>query len=983
MWKHSIHLILLVMALALAPGGNAYGFDALGDPALVAWWSFDEGTGTTAADSSPNGNDGTLEGGASWVPGRFGSAIELDGTSGYVSIPDFELTTDTITFVIWLNGWRGGDWAPFISSRAVNACEMNFGDNNTLHYTWNGDSSATWGWTGGPVIPQDTWTMLAVTIDPDKAVAYVYTDAGGLVQATNAIAHIEQTVGALQIGYSYDPRYVRGILDEAAVFSRALTEEEILALTQGPTDPTLAAAPSPMNEATDVPRDDDLSWTAGAFAAKHDVYLGTSLDDVNSASRADPMGLLVSQGQTATTYDPGRLEFGQTYYWRVDEVNAAPSNTIFKGEVWNFTVEPFAYPVANIIATSNATSDPTSGPEKMVDGSGLNAAGLHSVNADDMWLGVPGADPLTIQFEFDQVYKLDQMLVWNYNVMFEMMLGFGLKDVTVEYSVDGTDWTVLGDVQFAQATAKATYAANTTVDFAGVAVKYVKFTVNSGYGPLGQFGLSEVRFMYIPVTAREPQPSDGQTGVSPTGVLGWRPGREAASHEVYLSGDEAAVADGTALAGTVADASYPLSGLGLDLDSTYYWKVNEVNDVEAVSSWEGKVWSFTTQEFFVIDDFESYGEPEGNRIYEIWIDGWENGTGSTVGHLDAPFVEEDTVHGGGQSMPLFVDNAGVTVAEAELTLSPAQDWTAMGIQSLALYFHGAPDNTGQLYLKINNTRVDYGGDTADITRAQWQPWNVDLSEVGGNLSSVAKLTIGVEGAGAVGVVYIDDVRLYPRAPEFIIPVEPDPAGLVLYYALDEGSGNVATDSSGSGNNGTIEGSPAWITGVSGSALGFDGSRDYVATGKSLLDSLAEFTIACWLKGDLSLGNRSGLVGQNDCIEYGVVSANTIQIYSNGEAVDLAWPYDATTDWHSIVAVGDGSSVTIYLDGKPAVSGGTAIDEVYGSSTYPVNIGGGGIFDATDNWFTGDVDEVYIYQRALSAGEVAGLAGRTEPIYKPF
>jgi hypothetical protein len=62
----------------------------------------------------------------------------------------------------------------------------------------------------------------------------VYTDDGGLKKATNAITHIEQKVGALQIGYSHAPRYVRGTLDEAAVYKRALTEEEIMALTKGP-----------------------------------------------------------------------------------------------------------------------------------------------------------------------------------------------------------------------------------------------------------------------------------------------------------------------------------------------------------------------------------------------------------------------------------------------------------------------------------------------------------------------------------------------------------------------------------------------------------------------------------------------------------------------------------------------------------------------------------------------------------------------------
>ncbi len=207
-----------------------------------------------------------------------------------------------------------------------------------------------------------------------------------------------------------------------------------------------------------------------SFAATHDVYFGTVLDDVNTASRANPMGVLVSQGQTDTTYTPRRrLDFGQTYYWRVDEVNAAPDNTIFKGEVWSFTAEPVGYPIANIVATSNATSEPDSGPEKTVDGSGLNADDQHSTLSSDMWAGTTGgAEPVWIQFEFDKVYKLYEMQVWNYNVIFEMILGFGFKDVTVEYSENGTDWAVLKDVQFAQATGKATYTANTVVDLEGV-----------------------------------------------------------------------------------------------------------------------------------------------------------------------------------------------------------------------------------------------------------------------------------------------------------------------------------------------------------------------------------------------------------------------------------------------------------------------------------------------------------------------------------
>ncbi|MBL7186510.1 MAG: LamG domain-containing protein [Phycisphaerae bacterium] len=309
---------------------------------LVGQWKFDEGSGTTAYDSSGNGHDGTLVGGAAWTPdGRFGGGLELDGTSGYVSVPSFELTTDTITFVAWVNGWKAGDWAPLISSRVVGQCEMNFGDNDTLHYTWNGDSADTWGWTGGPVIPQDTWTMLAVTIDPAGATAYVYTDDDGLTQTTNAIAHIEETVGALQIGYSYDPRYVRGIMDEAAVYDHALTEDEIVALATVPLP--LARDPNPVDGAMLADTWVTLSWRPGDLAVSHDVYLGENFDDVSNgtgdAFRGNQASTMFIAGFVGFPYPEGLVP-GTTYYWRVDGVNEADPNSPWKGDVWSFWIPP-------------------------------------------------------------------------------------------------------------------------------------------------------------------------------------------------------------------------------------------------------------------------------------------------------------------------------------------------------------------------------------------------------------------------------------------------------------------------------------------------------------------------------------------------------------------------------------------------------------------------------------------------------------------
>jgi len=628
------------------------------------------------------------------------------------------------------------------------------------------------------VVPLNTWVRLVVVrrLEGGSWVRDVYVDGAKVLDGlgtegvdgnASLYTNAQEDEGQFTILSDSDATPYAGCqLDNFAFVAASLSDAEVADLgaynARGIYGLTgLASEPSPAGEATDVLRDSDLSWTPAETAQTHDIYFGTNWDDVNDAGRTNPLEVLLSQNQTTTTLDLDRLEFGRTYYWRVDEVNGAPDNTIFKGSVWSFTVESFAYPIQNIIATSNAVSEATAGPENTVNGLGLNANDEHSIAPADMWLGDPvDGEPVAIMFEFDKVHKLHQMLVWNYNAQFEPLLGFGFKNATVEYSVDGVEWTILDDVELSQGTGMETYTANTAVDLGGVAARYVRLTVIAGFGTRGSFGLSEVRFLSIPVHASDPQPGSGALGVDVNTSLSWKKGREAVSHEVYLDTDEGAVADGTVLIATTGQSTADRGGL--DLASTYYWKVNEVNDAEAISMWEGEIWSFTTAEFIVVDDFESYTDDidAGQAIFLTWIDGYEMpGNGSTVGHIEAPFAETTIVHGARQSMPLFYDNSGVPVSEAVLTLG--QNWTASGIKSLSLYFQGAEGNGGQLYVTINNIKVLYNGDAGDIAGTAWLPWTIDLSAVGGDLSNVTSLTIGIEGAGASGVVYIDDIELHP------------------------------------------------------------------------------------------------------------------------------------------------------------------------------------------------------------------------------
>ena len=493
-------------------------------------------------------------------------------------------------------------------------------------------------------------------------------------------------------------------------FSLSGTEPGPKESTRGPR--VIAFSPTPKDGATDVARDLTLTWETGLFATTHDVYVGDVLEEVDQATAtADPAG--VYQGRIIpNSYTlPERLEFDKTYYWRVDEVNAAPDDTVRKGDIWSFRTELFAYTIDNVVATASSSEEGKEA-ENAVNGSGLDADGLLHGNTgeDTMWLSAADANqPSWIEFEFQGVQKVYEMWVWNSNESLESVIGLGFKDVTIEYSVDGENYETLGTThEFTQALGQTDYAHNTTIDMEGVAAKYVKLTANSNWkNILQQFGLSEVRFFSIPVQAREPSPAFGAIDVGLDLDLSFRAGREGAKHDVYFSEDVQAVVDGTAPVTTLTETSY--GPLALDLGKTYFWRVDEVNDVETPGIWQGNVWHFTTQEYFVLDDFESYDSLD-NQIWYTWKDGLGygtpdtppyyagNGTGAAVGdETTESFTEETIVHGGNQSMPLAYNNnkqGYLNYSEATMTLSAHRDWTARGVKELSLWFRGLPGSVG-------------------------------------------------------------------------------------------------------------------------------------------------------------------------------------------------------------------------------------------------------------------------------------------------
>jgi hypothetical protein len=269
--------------------------------------------------------------------------------------------------------------------------------------------------------------------------------------------------------------------------------------------------------------------------------------------------------------------------------------------------------------------------------------------------------------------------------------------------------------------------------------------------------LAEVQFSYIPVAAREPRPSTGATDVALDTTLSWRAGREAAAHQVYFDTDSSAVAEGTAPMNTVAAATYSVGGL--NLGTTYYWKIDEVNDAATPSVWEGPVWNFTTKDYLVVEDFEAYTDNTGEEIFSTWEDGFgDSSNGSQVGHDNLPYAETSIVHGGRQSMPLYYGKEGASHAETTRTFDIAQDWTEAGANTLTLYVYGQADNVAaQLYVEVNGVPQAV---EVDFTAESWQEVNVELASLTTNLQHVTSLGLSIEGA-ASGMLLIDDIQLRP------------------------------------------------------------------------------------------------------------------------------------------------------------------------------------------------------------------------------
>jgi len=494
--------------------------------------------------------------------------------------------------------------------------------------------------------------------------------------------------------------------------------------------------------------------------------------------------------------------------------------------------------------------------------------------------------------------------------------------------------------------------------------------------------------------AWNPTPSSGAASNLGLGqntvLLSWSAGEKAAQHKVLFGSEPNALVE----LGTVSEPS--IVSPVVDVNGTYFWQVDEINTDGTVT--EGPVWKLVIADCVLVDDFEGYID---DAIWFTWSDGfgWKEPAPGSTGNGTGSMVDiNDVALSGDYSMSIAYDNTGTgsnihgdpitaTYSETQRTWASPQDLTQGGYNALVLSVHGSSGNAAApLYVVLESagqSAVIYHElpDTVVLTDG-WKEWAIKLAGITSvDLTAVTKMVIGVgdaSAAGGSGTLLVDQIVLVNYV--FVEPAEPDSAALAGQWNFE---GNFE-DSSGNARHGTAMGEPNFVAGKVGQAISLDGIGDYVEiTGyKGILGPNA-VTVTAWIN---TISTETGTI-----VNWGT--------QSNGQRVDFRVNADRLRvehgggniqgdtnvndgSWHHVaVTVQENATISypeviLYLDGIDDTRPGTDPDMFNIIANVDVSIG----YRATNNdrFFMGQIDDVRIYDYALSRAEVGWLAGLTKP-----
>lgn len=226
----SLHLTIVILVVGVPLVGKAV------DDSLVLFFPFEEGQGNTTGDKSGHNNTGTLEGNVKWVEGKYGGGLELTDRDSFVTVSDDATLggMDELTIQLWLK------LELIDSSTVVSKNEWN----TSFHSHFGGDGGdVLWGYSGIPsdrlispagVVVQQEWTHLALQFDGPSKLWKIYKNGEEAASGPAGVEEIPDTATDLFIGGrpGRSDSFV-GLIDEVAVYRRALTAEEIMLDMEG------------------------------------------------------------------------------------------------------------------------------------------------------------------------------------------------------------------------------------------------------------------------------------------------------------------------------------------------------------------------------------------------------------------------------------------------------------------------------------------------------------------------------------------------------------------------------------------------------------------------------------------------------------------------------------------------------------------------------------------------------------------------------
>jgi fibronectin type 3 domain-containing protein len=919
----------LTAATMIAPvTANA---DATG---LVAAYGFEEASGTGVVDSSGAGNAGTAAGAVRTTGGRFGKAMSFDGVDDRVNVNDaasLDLTT-AMTLEAWVNPSAGsGSWRTVvIKEQPAHLAYVLYSAENTNRPSAHAFTNDEYDARGATSVPLNTWTHLAATYDGAILRLWVNGMPAGSRAMTGPMV---TTSGALRIGgNAVWGEYFKGLIDEVRVYNRALTGTEIQADMAASVVPLDAPPSAPGGVAAELLDRDDVrvSWNA----ATDDVGIaGYRVHRATTAGFAPTDANLIATPTTLTHLDPDR-PVGTSYY-RVVAVDTAGNRSAPSNEVG-----------ATVLPDSTPPTPPT--------------------------LAAPTVDVDDVRLEWTAA--TDDVGVTGYRVHRSTTADFTPSDANL----------------------RATKATLTHLDSNVPAGTYHYKVVAVDAAGNRSAPSNEVGATILPDTT---PPTDGEprgcgalSGDAQTEV--WpRDDRGVASIELRLDGERIGLVQQPHWlfrwdTRRKANGPHTLTTVVRDAagnEATWSCEVtidNPPMTIEFTSPTDGASLDGTVT---VAVTPRIGGNPTLGAGIRFKVDGvyvgptdwyapyqftWNTTTVSEGPHeltADMWYLYDDPTPYVSESISVIVDRNDTTPPTAPGNLA-----ANLSGDDVALSWSASTDNVGVSRYAVHRSA------TAGFTPSE----DNRLATPSATSYADADLAPGTYHYKVVAEDADGNVSA-PSAEVNVTIVEPAPApsGLVASYGFDEASGGSAVDGSGNGNTGTISGATRTTSGKNAGALSFDGTNDLVTVpDAAALDLTGGMTLEAWVNPNRISGSwRTVLLKeQPGGMSYALYAAGSGglpggYIVSGGDEFSALGPSTLPLNaWTHLAATYDGSTLRTYVNGTQV-----AVEPHSGAmapSTGALKIGGNNVWP---EWFRGLIDDVRVYDRALTAAEIQ--ADRDRPV----